>query len=301
MFQLHKRHVAAAIAIFSIPFQSAQAADEPATEAKPPYTLTGHIDLVSRYYLRGATTTYGNGAPLGNAGADAPESDKPVAQWGADFIDASGLYAGYFGSMINYSYKKLGESYSDRTIVDFQNNKSIENDFYGGYNGSFGDIGYTVGGTYYYYINGKGSNAFETKLGLSYGPVALSAQTLLQDVTWGNKGDTYFSAVFTQPLPYDITLIANLGFYTYKKEGKYLGTTDTLTGTACATGTAFVVNGCFAGNGPKSSEFRHLIVGFTQPIFSTGLTWGAQAILGGNNRYGISQANKGVLTLSYGF
>ena len=32
---------------------SAFAADAPAA----PYTLTGHIDLVSRYYLRGATTT----------------------------------------------------------------------------------------------------------------------------------------------------------------------------------------------------------------------------------------------------
>lgn len=35
------------------------AADAPAA----PYTFTGHIDLVSRYYLRGATTTYGNALP----------------------------------------------------------------------------------------------------------------------------------------------------------------------------------------------------------------------------------------------
>lgn len=272
-----------------------------AADAKPPYTLTGHIDLVSRYYLRGATKTYGNGAPLGNAGADAPESDKPALQWGADYVHTNGFYAGYFGSQINYSYRQLGKSYEDRTITDFQSGKSIENDFYGGYNGTAGDLGYTVGATYYYYIKGEAANALETKLGLSYGPVALNAQTLLADTVWGNKGDTYWSAVYSQSLPYGISFTANLGFYTYKKEGKYLGTTDTLTGTACGAGEAFVVNGCFAGNTPVSNAFRHLILGITQPIGSTPLTWGAQAILAGKNRYGISQSNKLALSLSYGF
>jgi uncharacterized protein (TIGR02001 family) len=289
----------ASLALAFLPHGTAIAADDKPADAKPPYTLSGHIDLVSRYYLRGATKTYGNGAPLGNAGADAPESDKPALQWGADLVSSDGWYAGYWGSQVNYSYKQLGNSYADRTITDFQKSKSIENDFYGGYNGSVGDLGYTVGATYYYYINGKASNAAETKLGLSYGPVSLTAQTLLSDTVWGNKGDTYWSAVYSQPLPYDISFSANLGFYTYKKEGKYLGTSDTLAGTACASGEAFVVNGCFAGNAPTGSAFRHLILGVTQPIGSTPLTWGAQAIVAGKNRFGVSQSNKLLLTLSY--
>ena len=49
--------------------------------AEDPPAFTGHIDLVSKYILRGASTTYGNALPgLGNEFADAPESDQPVRQ-----------------------------------------------------------------------------------------------------------------------------------------------------------------------------------------------------------------------------
>src|SRR4051812_6933967 len=38
-----------------------------AADDKPPPPFTGHIDLVSKYILRGASTTYGNSRPgLGN-------------------------------------------------------------------------------------------------------------------------------------------------------------------------------------------------------------------------------------------
>lgn len=294
---------ALALSLLALAGGSALAADAPAPEAKPPYTLTGHIDLVSRYYLRGATLTYGNTdvGVVGNALADAPESDKAALQWGADYVHSEGFYAGYWGSQINYSYDRLGKSWSDRTVSEFQSKKSIENDFYAGYSGAFGDLGYTIGGTYYYYINGTASNAPETKLGLSYGPVALNAQTLLKDTVWGNKGDTYWTLVYTQPVAYDITFTANLGFYTYKKEGQYLGTKDTFLGTTCAAGTAFNVNGCYAGNQPKGGAFRHLVLGIAQPIASTSLTWSLQGIIAGKNRFDVKQDNKIVASIVYGF
>lgn len=275
------------------------AQDATALEAKPP--LTAHIDLASRYVLRGVTTTYGNGAPLGNRGGDAPESDRPVLQWGVDYAHESGFYVGYWASQINYSYAQVGRSWADRAITDFQRHKSVENDFYAGYNGSVGELGYTAGLTYYRYFHGQGSDAFETKLGLSYGPITFTAQTLLKDVVWGNRGDTYWSAVFTQPLPHDLSFTANLGFYTYSKEGKYFGTTDTLSGAACGAGEAFVINGCFAGKAPVGSGFRHLVLGLSQPIADTGLTWSLQAIVAGKNRFGVSQGDRLVASLSYGF
>jgi uncharacterized protein (TIGR02001 family) len=289
------RYAASSIAILGL-FACASASAEDGPK------LTGHVDLVSRYYLRGITTTYGPSAPgFGNSGGDAPESDKAALQWGADWSHPSGFYLGYFGSTINYSYKRLGESYTDRSITDFQNDKSIENDIYGGYNGKFGDIGYTVGLTGYVYYNGKNSNAFETKLGLSYGDFSLNAQTLLKDVVWGNKGDTYWTLNYTTSLPYELTFNASLGYYTYKKEGKFFGTSDTLTGIACPAGQSFFDNGCFSGGAPKSGGFRHLIVGVTQPIAQTGLTWGLQGLIGGDNRFGVKQANKVIASLSYGF
>ncbi|MRV74923.1 hypothetical protein GJ700_24725 [Duganella sp. FT92W] len=272
-----------------------------AEDTVPAPAWTGHVDLVSRYVLRGVTETYGPGAPLGNPGADAPESRRPALQWGADWSDPSGLYAGYFGSMINYSYKQLGESYSNRSITDFQHKKSVENDLYGGYNGKAGDFSYTVGVTGYVYVNGKHSNALETKLAASYGEFTLGAQTLLSDVVWGNKGDTYWTLNLTHPLPYALTLNASLGYYTYRKQGKFLGSTDTALGVACPAGQSFFDNGCLPGGAPVSGGFRHLIVGVSQPIGETGVTWTLQGILGGDNRFGVKQKNQLLASVSYAF
>jgi uncharacterized protein (TIGR02001 family) len=272
----------------------------PAAPADVP-AWTGHVDLVSRYVLRGVTSTYGPGAPLGNAGADAPESDRPALQWGADWSDPSGFYAGYFGAMINYSYRRLGQSYGDRGVVDFQHGKSVENDLYGGYNGKAGDFSYTLGMTGYVYVNGRHANALETKLALGYGEFTLGAQTLLNDVVWGNQGDTYWTLNFTHPLPYAITFNASLGAYSYHKEGKFLGSTDTALGTACPAGQSFFTNGCLAGGAPVSSAWRHLIVGVSQPIAGTPLSWNLQGILGGDNRYGVRQKKQLLASVSYGF
>jgi uncharacterized protein (TIGR02001 family) len=281
---------------------SAVSAAPAAADAPVAPSWTGHVDVVSKYILRGITDTYGPSKPgLGNKGADAPESDHPAMQWGADWTHPSGFYLGYWGSTINYSYKKLGESYNDPSTTNFQDDKSIENDLYGGYTGKVGDFGYTVGMTGYVYINGKNSDALETKLGVSYGDFAANAQTLLKDTVWGNKGDTYWTLNYTKPMAYDITFNASLGYYTYHKEGKYLGTVDTRTGVACAAGESFSVSGCVAGNAPSSGGFRHLIVGITQPIGKTGVTWGLQGLLGGENRFAVNQSNQLLASLSYGF
>lgn len=306
MSRIHHPRSVVLLSLISLASVAAHAADEaPAgdkpADAAPPYTLTGHIDLVSRYYLRGLTTTYGSTRPyLGPKAADAPESDKPALQWGTDFVHSSGFYVGYFGSQINYSYDALGKSYKDRSITKFQNQKSIENDLYGGYTGTVGDIGYTIGATYYYYIHGTASNAFETKLGLSYGPFVFTAQTLLKDTNWGNKGDTYWDLIFTQPLPYSLTFTTNLGFYSYDKEGKYLGTRDTSGLTTCNPGEIFNVSFCSAGK-TISGGFRHLIFGISQPIPSTPLTWGLQGIIAGKNRFDVNQGDRVLVTLSAGF
>jgi uncharacterized protein (TIGR02001 family) len=274
------------------------AADVPAAPS-----WTGHVDVVSKYILRGITDTYGPIKPgPGNKGGDAPESDHPALQWGADWTDPSGFYLGYWGSTINYSYEKLGDLYHNSNgTFDFQSDKSIENDLYGGYTGKIGDFGYTVGMTGYVYLNGRDSDALETKLGVSYGDFALNAQTLLKDTVWGNKGDTYYTLNYTKPLPKNITLTASLGYYTYHKEGTYLGTKDTLNGgAACPAGQVFSL-ACTLGSQPIGSGFRHMIVGITQPIDGTKITWGLTGIIGGENRWGINQGNQIVGSLSYGF
>lgn len=213
--------------------------------------LTGHVDVVSKYILRGITM--------------APEQDGPAVQGGVDYAADNGIYVGYWFSTLGYSADP-GKS---------QN--STENDFYAGYNGKLGSVGYTVGGTYYLYTPGKDTNVLETKLGLSYGDFAFTAQTLLGDVTYGNTGDTYWVASYTKGLPKDFTFSAQLGAYTYKKDG------DFITGTT------------------ESSAFRHLTVGVTHPIGTTGATWGLQYIIGGKDRMGVKQDNQLVGSLVVGF
>ena len=129
----------------------------------------------------------------------------------------------------------------------------------------------------------------------------MSAQTLLSDVLWGNKGDTYWSLVHTSALPHAMALTINMGCYTCTREGKYLGTVDILSGTPCPAGTAFVVNGYRSGTQPAARGFRHLVVGLSQPIDTTGLNWGVQLIIAGKNCHGISKDSRAAFSLGCGF
>lgn len=237
--------------------------------------VTGNIGVVSNYILRGITETYN--ATYDNSG---PESDSPALQGGLDYSHDSGFYAGYWFSTIGYSYADLDPNKTKGS------KNSIEHDLYAGFTGKAGELGYTVGGTVYYYEPGWESLGYETKLGVSYGPVSLTAQTLLNDVTFGNKGDTYYLGTYTQALPKDFTFTGQLGFYTYKKNGEFIPESVAVNGKDIKC---------------KSSAFRHLTVGVTHPLAATGATWGVQYIVGGENRYGLDQDNTLVGSLSMTF
>jgi hypothetical protein len=282
----------------------------------------------------GASPAYANrgSAKTANDWGDAPESRNPALQWGLDITHSSGFYLGYWASTLTYSYDRVGKSYDQYKAVTagvpgaavpvapyYSGSPSIENDFYGGYAGKAGDFGYDLGVTYYYYLDGTHSNAPETKVKFTYGDFGLSFQTLLDDTIWGNQGDTYTSLTWTKGLPYGITFTANAGWYFYEKEGKYLGSRDTTLAGSPTCNTAygqtngfFFVNGCYESmntNGVTINReakaldqgFRHLILGISQPIGETGLTWNAQAIIGGLNRFNIQQENKATIGIAYGF
>jgi len=113
--------------------------------AEPDYTLTGNMTLASDYRFRGVSQT----------------NKKPALQGGFDFAHKSGFYAGNWNSNIS---------------SQFYNGANLEMDFYGGYKGSFGDVGYDVGAIYYYYP-GSGDIAGTSKIdngeiyfGLNFGP-----------------------------------------------------------------------------------------------------------------------------------
>ena len=100
------------------------AEDAPAAPAAatPPYTVTANVNLVTDYYFRGITQTW----------------HKPAIQGGADYVRASGWYAGVWGSNV--------------TNNTYPGGSGLELDYYGGYNGKItDDIGWTAGIHGYYY------------------------------------------------------------------------------------------------------------------------------------------------------
>ncbi|KGT46798.1 MULTISPECIES: TorF family putative porin [Acinetobacter] len=222
-----------------------------AEEATSEHSFSGNIGVLSSYNLRGITS--------------APENKGATLNGGLDYNHASGFYAGWWGSTLDYG--------SD-------NGSEFENDFYAGYNGSINDdLGYTVGFTYYYYydIGTKDANGFETMLGLSYKDFGVTAQTLLEDTAWGNAGDTYIKGTYSYALPNDFSLDTALGLYIYEESGDFI---------------------------PDSTEsfgFRHFDIGLSKPLADTGVTANVNYIFGGYDRNDVKQKNKVVLGLTYNF
>lgn len=227
-----------------------------AEEATSAHSFSGNIGVLSSYNLRGITTS--------------PENKNATIQGGLDYSHESGFYAGYWGSTLSYG-------------KDADSDNAFESDFYAGYNGKISDdLGYTAGFTYYYYydLGNDNSNGFETMLGLDYKDFSFTTQTLLEDVSWGNAGDTYILGSYSHALPNDFTLNTKLGLYYYNdKEGDYIpkeATTETF-------------------------SFRHFTVGLSHPLANTGVDMSLDYILGGYNRVDDKQSNKVVLGLTYSF
>ena len=228
------------------------AEEAPASE----HTVSGNIGVVSQYVLRGNTASL--------------ENDNAAVQGGLDYSHSSGFYAGYWGSTLGYNAELPTET-----------DKSFEHDFYAGFNGAITeDLGFTLGGTYYLYYPADDANVFETLVGLNYKDFGITAQTLLEDTTWGNAGDTYFLGSYSYGLPRDFSLNTKLGLYYYDDSaGDFIpeeGTTETF-------------------------GFRHFTVGLSHPLAETGATMSVDYILGGYDRMDTKQKNKIVLGLSYAF
>jgi uncharacterized protein (TIGR02001 family) len=87
--------------------------------------IAGNMSLVSDYRFRGLTQTF----------------EEPALQGGFDYAHSSGIYLGNWNSSISDS---------------FYAGSPLEMDFYGGFKGTAGPVGFDVGVLYYYY---PGSNA----------------------------------------------------------------------------------------------------------------------------------------------
>lgn len=222
--------------------------------------VTGNIGVFSKYVLRGITN---------NA-----ENDNTAVQGGFDYAHASGIYAGYWGSNLDY-----GNS---------DTNSGFENDFYAGYAGSAGPLTYSAGVIQYYYMEVEDSDGTEFNGTLGYGPVTLGLKYLLTDVAWGNTGDMYWTLGYSTKLPKDFTVGATLGYYVYEDDDN----NDMCAAAALASGCSITT---------EDSAFRHLDLTLAHPIGNTGADMSLTYTMGGDDRTGTDQKDALVFGVKYGF
>jgi uncharacterized protein (TIGR02001 family) len=188
----------------------AEDAPQPAEAPKAPYTLSANVFLVSDYFFRGITQTWG----------------KPAVQGGFDFVHESGIYLGTWASNVSGNQFPGG---------------SLEWDLYGGYNYKLNDD-FTVGaGVLYYYYPGanfnkaatpgpdKTLNTFEGNLSASWKWLTFKVSYSFTDYfgasrAIGYKDDTkgtfYPELNAAYPLPFveGLSLVGHVGYSHIKEE-----------------------------------------------------------------------------------
>jgi uncharacterized protein (TIGR02001 family) len=223
----------------------------PASLVAAESTITGNIGVVSKYVLGGITNN--------------PENDGAALQGGFDYSHRSGLFAGYWGSSLDYG--------------DGTSATGFENDFYGGCAFSAGPLKMKVGATYYLYSGVDDSNAPEAFVRAAYGPVSFSVKYVLDDVVWGNKGDWYVRLDYGRALPADFAFRGSLGYY-------FFDDSDPNEPGTIPTGTT-----------TENSTFSYLYLTLSHPIINDKTRMSVTFIVGGKNRSGVEQKDTVVLGL----
>jgi len=224
--------------------------------------LSGNIGVHSKYLLRGIFE----------------ENSGTAVQGGFDWSHDSGFYLGYWGSNLGYSYNAPGTTAYTST--------GFENDFYGGFAGEAGSIGYDIGLIQYVYMSVDNSDLTELTASVSMGDGYVGMQYLLNDGWWGNSGDIYWKAGYSFGLPSDFGLAFDLGYYTYSDDDNE----DLVEGAACT--------GCVT---TSTSGFRHLNITLSHPVASTGADMYIQYTVAGEDRTGTDYDDTIVMGMTYGF
>jgi len=181
-----------------------------AEDAPAPYTLTANVSLVSDYYFRGLTQTWG----------------QPAVQGGFDFAHSSGFYVGTWASNVSGNQFPGG---------------SLEWDFYGGYNYKLNDDVTLGAGLLYYYYPGasykkaaaggahEDFDTLEGNLSASWKFLSFKWSYAFTDYFGANDktgyqdstdGTMYFDLTATYPLAVweGLSLVAHVGYTLYSEK-----------------------------------------------------------------------------------
>jgi len=165
-----------------------------------PGTFSANAGFISDYHCRGIT-----------------QSDhEPAIQGGFDWSHDSGLYAGAWGSNVDF---------------DDGDQAHLELDLYAGYAGEYQGVSYDIGIIYYAYpgaASGLNYDFWEGAISLGYDFGVASASVGLNyspDYFGGSDDAYYYSADVSVPLPAKITASGHIGYQDIKKNANF-GTPD---------------------------------------------------------------------------
>ena len=191
-----KVHTTTAFVLGSLLLAGAASAQTAA--ATPDYTLSFNAGATTDYRFRSISQS----------------SFKPAVQAGVDFAHKSGVYAGVWGSNVNW-------------IKDYEGatDGSMELDLYAGYKGSLTkDIGYDVGIIGYIYPSNNATpdaNTTEIYGALSYGvfnvKYSRSVSNFVSNAS--STGSTYLEASATLDLGSGFSLTPHIGRQTIPNQG----------------------------------------------------------------------------------
>tara|TARA_B100001989_G_scaffold253271_1_gene239450 strand:- start:7640 stop:8365 length:726 start_codon:yes stop_codon:yes gene_type:complete len=149
--------------------------------------LSANIGFVTEYSFRGI----------------AQSDEHPAVQGGFDISHDSGLYAGIWGSNVDFND-------SDEA--------NVEIDFYAGYGNAFHDINYDIGVIYYAYPGADSSLNYDfwegsLAVGYDFEIFSASASVNYSPEYFGDSGDAqYYALNVDVPLPHDFSLSGHVGY-----------------------------------------------------------------------------------------
>jgi uncharacterized protein (TIGR02001 family) len=176
---------ASGLLVCSLGAIAAEEAEAPA----PDFTFSGNVALTTDYAFRGISQT----------------DENPAIQGGFNVNHASGLYAGVWGSNVDFNEDETGG-------VD---GATLEVDVFGGFASKFGDseLGYDVGVIGYLYPGADGDRNYdyaEIYAGLTY--KVFSAKYYYSNEFFAETGNAgYFDLTANVPLANDFGFIAHVG------------------------------------------------------------------------------------------
>jgi uncharacterized protein (TIGR02001 family) len=185
---------------------------EEAKTAPPAYgAFTGTIGFVNDYRFRGITQS----------------GERPAIQGSIDWSHNSGLYAGVWGSSIDFNDGNQAE---------------VETDVYGGYKFAFSGLNFDVGVIGYLYPGANSSlnyDYWEGKVAASYdfGMAAVNAGLNYSPDYFGGSGDALFSSVgLTVPImKTGVSFVGTYGYQAIDNNARFAGIPDYGTWTAGLT------------------------------------------------------------------